>query len=247
MRRARRRCSPAAASTAASKCSGSRHSLAGARSCTTRVEIRSARSSRPVTGHVGRREERLDGVHVGVHAAVAVEGRQRLVPLLDDHAGSSSQKWSSSTPRASSSSSAPPGRPARSRWRRPAPRTRARRRVFSVVAGRPAVDRGVPAAVLASRNRPVSAATPWSTSGAQPGRPAGARARTRGSSGRLIHSSRAGRARGGPLVEPGEPAVGVAGRPDRTRGAGRPRPRASARGPALPSHEGGAPSAPGSE
>ena len=101
------------ASTSASKCSGIRQWCAGARSCTTRVSD----PQRPVAQggvveHVGGREQRLDGVHVGVHAAVAVERGPRLVPLLDDHPVLSSQKWSSSTVSASSSSSRPPGRSA---------------------------------------------------------------------------------------------------------------------------------------
>ncbi len=38
-----------------------------------------------VIEHVGGRQQRLDGVHVGVDAAVGIERRPRLVPLLDDH------------------------------------------------------------------------------------------------------------------------------------------------------------------
>ena len=41
----------------------------------------------PVTRHVGRREERLDRVHVGVGAAIGVAGRPVRAPLVDDEPG----------------------------------------------------------------------------------------------------------------------------------------------------------------
>ena len=41
--------------------------------------------SEGVVEYVGRRQQRLDAVHVGVHPAVGVERRPRPVPLLDQH------------------------------------------------------------------------------------------------------------------------------------------------------------------
>ena len=87
VRRARRRCTRAAGSTwrRSARGSASRWPRRGrARPAST---IRSARSrSEASSEHVGGREQRLDRVHVGVDAAVAVERRPVLVPLLDDHA-----------------------------------------------------------------------------------------------------------------------------------------------------------------
>ena len=43
-------------------------------------------AQRRVPQHIGRRQQRLDGVHVRVDAAVPVDRAERLVPLFDDHA-----------------------------------------------------------------------------------------------------------------------------------------------------------------
>ena len=84
--RAGRRCTRTAASRSRRSAPGSATGCDAACSWMTRVVIRSARSAeRGVVEHVSGREQRLDGVHVGVHAAIGVERRPRLVPLLDDH------------------------------------------------------------------------------------------------------------------------------------------------------------------
>ena len=180
-------CSPAAGSTCSSKCSGMPPVVAGGRArAPPGSTIRSARSAAPVAGHVGGGEQRLDGVHVGVHAAVARPGS-----MNDSSHSSTTIPCSSSQKRVEQhlerlveQLAAAGAAGARSRSRPPAPRTRARRpssRVTRARRRRPrrtsrrGCGRGTARAARRRRGRPARR---------HPAGPAGGRARTRASSGR---------------------------------------------------------------